>query len=490
MKVKILVAGLICSLSIVSYSNSVYAEENISFSDVSPNHWAYKAIEKLVNKYNFKLGYPDGTFKGNNNLSRYEVAALLVQVLEQMSGKKVEQVDINIMKDLGNDYSKELESPDDFNAKLQAMEDQLDMLEMETEKQSSALEAILDELPFTLSGDVGFRYQLITEKPGDFTNQVPQARISLSLDSKPLSNLDYGVKLISGHFNNPVNSWWKFADFFSGIPLNFQRFFITYKPVNNLELTLGKFREPFANSELFLDEELNPQGALETLRFRDVSPFLKELSFNAGEIIVNMDNVFGNTFSLNGNADLKMNLSDFIGLNIKAGYYHYIGESNIAQSNKIAAAKIMDPKITGNPNTNTLDNNGGYKTSFSILNGFGKVIFRISENFPLSISGDYLYNTGAIADNQAVQLSAKIGTIREPGNFFLGYNFKHLQKDANISFFVEDQLGGTDAQAHEGIFGIKIGPNTIISATLQAKNGIKVPGLTAYTFRTNLIQSF
>ncbi len=490
MKAKVLLVSLIFSLSTLSYSIPVKAENNVSFTDVSPNHWAYKAIEKLVSKYNFKLGYPDGTFKGNNNLTRYEVAALLAQVLDQMSGKKVEQVDINIIKEMGDEFSKEIQSPEGFNAKIQSLEDQLDLLGMETEKQSSALDALLDALPFTLSGDVGLRYQLNTVKPGDFTNQVPQARISLSLDSKPSGDLDYGVKLISGAMNNPVNSWWKFADFFSGIPLHFQRFFITYKPVNNFSITLGKFRDPFANSELFLSEQLNPQGAIETLTFKEISPVFKELSFNAGEIIVNMDPVFGNTFSLNGNADLKMNLSDFIGLNIKAGYHHYIGERNIALANKVAADKKLEPRIIGNGNTNSLDNAGGYKNSFGIINGFGKVIFRISENFPLSISGDYLNNVWAPADNQGFQISAKIGTVREPGNFFFGYNFKHLQKDANISYFVEDQLGGTDVQAHEGIFGIKICPDTIISATLQARNGIKVPGITAYTLRAHLIQSF
>jgi hypothetical protein len=273
MHAKVLLTGLLCSLNFVSYSLPVRAEENISLTDVSPDHWAYKAIENLIKKYNIKLGYPDSTFKGNRNMTRYEVAALLSQVLDQMSSRKVENVDIKIIKELGNEYSGEMGSPDSFNAKLQDLEDNLDLLEMETEKQGTVLEDLLEQLPFTLSGDVGLRYQLITKKPGDFSNQVPQARISLSLDSKPLNNFGYGLKLISGAMNNPVNSWWKFADFFAGIPLNFQRFFITYKPVNNFEITLGKFRDPFANSELFLDAELNPQGALETLKFTEMSSF-------------------------------------------------------------------------------------------------------------------------------------------------------------------------------------------------------------------------
>jgi hypothetical protein len=490
MKTKFLSAGLSLFLGLIPFSNSAIAAEGIPLSDVSPNHWAYTAIEKLINKYNLKLGYPDSTFRGNNNMTRYEVAALLVQVLDQLTSRKVVQEDIKILKDLGDDYSREMSDPEEYEAKLEAIEDEIDILEMEADKQATALENLMDQLPFTVSGDIAFRYFLVTEKPGDFSKQVPQARISLSVDSKPVNCFNYGVKLISGPMNNPVNPWWKFADFFAGIPLHFQRFFASYKPMDNLELTLGKFRDPFANSELFLSEDLNPQGALETLKFNEISPFLKGLTFNAGEYIINMDNVFGNSFLLNADADLKMDLSDFIGLNLKAGYHHYIGEQNIALANKIAAEKKLEPRIAGNPNTNTLDNNGVYKTSFGILNGFGKIVFRISENFPLSVSADYLNNVLAPADNQAFQISAKLGALRDPGNFFVGYNFKYLQKDANISYFVDELLEGTDAVAHEGLFGIKILPETIISATVQVKNGIKTAGEPVYTFRAHLIQGF
>lgn len=499
MKKRILFS-LVAQLCFLSVPFNSFAQNNVELTDVSETHWAYNAIEKLINKYNFKIGYPDKTFKGNKNLTRYEVASLLVQVLDQMDKKNLQTNDMNTIRDLGRDYSKEIdELKSKITNKLDAIEDQLDMLQSESEKNANNFEKFMSSLPFIISGDIGLRYQLNTQNLGqDFKNQVHQTRFSLSVDSKEVNPVGYGARILTGGANRVVNTWWKTADFFARLPVNLDRAFLIYRPANFFEFTLGKFRDPFANSELYMDEEISPQGSLQTFKFTDLSSVVKELSFTAGEYIISMDNsdipFIGNTFSLNGNADVKLNLTDFIGLNLRGGYYHYVGANNIAKANiapaTLTAGQVFEPKIVGNTNANTLDTNGNYKSNFNIANGFAKLIFRLSDRFPLSLSADYIYNLGATQDNQAYQLSARIGNTIEPGHFFLGYNFKHLQADASISLFVEDQLGSTNVQAQEGVFGIKLFQNTILSMTFQARNGIKVPGNTNYTFRTNFIQSF
>ena len=57
------------------------------FSDVSPRHWAYTALQSLVERYDCIEGFPDGTFRGDTSLTRYEFAAALnscLQVVEQL----------------------------------------------------------------------------------------------------------------------------------------------------------------------------------------------------------------------------------------------------------------------------------------------------------------------------------------------------------------------------------------------------------------------
>src|SRR5687767_2330298 len=52
--------------------------------DLSSNHWAYKAIESLVERYGVMAGFPDKTFKGTKNLTRYEMAAALYKVMTKV----------------------------------------------------------------------------------------------------------------------------------------------------------------------------------------------------------------------------------------------------------------------------------------------------------------------------------------------------------------------------------------------------------------------
>ncbi len=52
--------------------------------DVSPGEWAFEALRNLVERYGCIAGYPDGTFRGDRALTRYEFAAGLNACLQQI----------------------------------------------------------------------------------------------------------------------------------------------------------------------------------------------------------------------------------------------------------------------------------------------------------------------------------------------------------------------------------------------------------------------
>ncbi len=54
-------------------------------SDVQPTDWAFQALQSLVERYGCIAGYPDGTYKGNRALTRYEFAAGLNACLERVN---------------------------------------------------------------------------------------------------------------------------------------------------------------------------------------------------------------------------------------------------------------------------------------------------------------------------------------------------------------------------------------------------------------------
>lgn len=81
-------------------------------SDVMPSDWAFQALRNLVETYGCIQGYPDGTFKGNRSLTRYEFAAGLNSCLDVMavliSQSAVNPDDIAAIRRLQEEYQAEL----------------------------------------------------------------------------------------------------------------------------------------------------------------------------------------------------------------------------------------------------------------------------------------------------------------------------------------------------------------------------------------------
>ena len=55
------------------------------FSDVRPTDWAYQALSNLIERYGCVAGYPNGTFKGGQAMTRWEAAALLNACLDRVT---------------------------------------------------------------------------------------------------------------------------------------------------------------------------------------------------------------------------------------------------------------------------------------------------------------------------------------------------------------------------------------------------------------------
>lgn len=82
------------------------------FPDVNTKHWAADAVAQLAAK-GIVEGYPDGTFKGNRQATRWEVAMVIARLLakdEQMWATFATKEDAQALKQLLDEYAKELQS--------------------------------------------------------------------------------------------------------------------------------------------------------------------------------------------------------------------------------------------------------------------------------------------------------------------------------------------------------------------------------------------
>ncbi|QDZ41008.1 porin [Euhalothece natronophila Z-M001] len=100
--------------------------------DVSPDDWAFEALRNLVERYGCIAGYPDGTFRGNQAMTRYEFAAGLnacLQQIEQLiaADDQVTEEDLATLERLVQEFEAELTTlgtrVDDLEGRVGQLED-------------------------------------------------------------------------------------------------------------------------------------------------------------------------------------------------------------------------------------------------------------------------------------------------------------------------------------------------------------------------------
>jgi hypothetical protein len=134
------------------YSDALEQVTSVSqLSDVNPTDWAFQALQSLVERYGCIAGYPDGSFRGDRPITRYEFAAALNACLERItevfgSLDTVTQDDLDLI----------LRFQEDFAIELAELENRIDILEFRMGEleagQFSPTSKLLGEVIFGLNG--------------------------------------------------------------------------------------------------------------------------------------------------------------------------------------------------------------------------------------------------------------------------------------------------------------------------------------------------
>ncbi|HZO93814.1 MAG TPA: S-layer homology domain-containing protein [Candidatus Baltobacteraceae bacterium] len=101
------------------------------FSDVPANHWAYQAIQSLAAD-GLVEGYPDGKFKGDRPLTRYEMAVIVARVIAKLQANGAgyaSKADLDKLQKLMDALKDELDA---LGVRVTNLEDALDALDKRT----------------------------------------------------------------------------------------------------------------------------------------------------------------------------------------------------------------------------------------------------------------------------------------------------------------------------------------------------------------------
>ena len=139
------------------------------FSDVTPDSWAYQAVSQLANA-GIVNGYPDGTFKGQNNITRYEMAQMVAKAMANQDRANAEQQ--AMINRLADEFSNELNN---LGVRVARLEDRVGNVKV--------------------TGDARLRY-----KDAEHAKSKFDARARVQFNAKVNDRTDAVVRMTSGSF--------------------------------------------------------------------------------------------------------------------------------------------------------------------------------------------------------------------------------------------------------------------------------------------------
>ncbi|BAB76249.1 iron uptake porin [Anabaena sp. FACHB-709] len=215
------------------------------FSDVQPTDWAFQALQSLVERYGCIAGYPNGTYRGNRALTRYEFAAGLNACLDRVNELiATATADLVTKQDLATLQRLQ----EEFSAELATLRGRVDALEARTAEleanQFSTTTKLVGEAIFAVTDAFG-------ENTGDANNTVFQNRVRLGLQTSFTGRDVLTTRLAAGNAtgfdfrdnnNNSIGA--------SGQGL--QTFQVGSTGNNNVEIDRLTYEAPFGPAQVYL----------------------------------------------------------------------------------------------------------------------------------------------------------------------------------------------------------------------------------------------
>ena len=251
------------------------------FSDVTPDSWAYQAVSQLANA-GIVNGYPDGTFKGQNNITRYEMAQMVAKAMANQDRANAEQQ--AMINRLADEFSNELNN---LGVRVARLEDRVGNVKV--------------------TGDARLRYRDAEHAKSKF-----DARARVQFNAKVNDRTDAVVRLTSGNFELGNSTTGGNAD------AQIDRAYVNHKFGERVSLKAGRFNQviggglafdgTFDGAQLNVgNDKIMAQAAYGYMVSGDAAGLTKEE--NVTDLIVNVNGKVGKHAMVGGFYD-RINQDD------------------------------------------------------------------------------------------------------------------------------------------------------------------------------------
>jgi len=405
--------------------SSAYAQS--AYDDVPRDHWAYNALDYLTERGVLE-GYPDGFFKGDRTLTRYEFAQAVARLLDTLDQKDWGE-QINIMAEtLRAEFSDQLA---EINSKVDGMGNQINDLEgkvgdlegvvADTNSKVGALEEKINGLKPGPNWKGSFRYRWQFDQysdPNEFTGYVPREdrerfrqRIMFMLGYNKQINdaVEVAFRLKTNTGNDATSGNFTLGNDGRTADIFLDRAYVKYTPswfgyytnedckecTPKLDIYAGIYPNiTYDPHEMILDDDVNFQGVGVVYHFNKDFQILTTAS-------VVVENFGGADSSYDDDTylfatELKYNNLIWCGLDAWVGCYGWQNESSLPGS-----------YFTGNSlegfdfnNDGVVNGDDRFSSNFDTIKGGLQYTFQCTFNKPLALYGEYMINTQSNAEDR------------------------------------------------------------------------------------------
>jgi hypothetical protein len=341
--------------------------------------------------------------------------------------------------------------------------------------------------PIRFSGDLRFRAETFRNQGFDAVspdrNRL-RIRARLNLDGVIDKHFDWGLRLASGIFTDPISTNQTLTDTFERKPFALDRAFVRYDSKTDnigVQLVAGRFEPTFRRTQMVWDDDLNVEGASEAIYFKTKSALRQiklvgfELPFN--EVSGGKDGVL-----YGGQAQTDWQFSHVVSANVNIAYYDWNHPDQIvpllgAATNVVNGGITNGAGVTGNQNgalgtTNRLVRNAagtpiGFLAGFNLVDVLGNLTWQASGRFPVTLTFDYVHNaTGRVMDEKdAYWVGGQVGQTAEKGDWLFGYYFTRIEQDAVLVPFNFSDILASNSRAHMPTVAYQIANNVMFQWT-------------------------
>ncbi len=433
-------------------SNSIGQVTSVSqFSDVQPTDWAFQALQSLVERYGCIAGYPNGTYRGNRALTRYEFAAGLNACLDRVNELiATATADLVTKEDLATLQRLQ----EEFSAELATLRGRVDALEARTAEleanQFSTTTKLVGEAIFVLSEPFGNNAAIssatLRANPRAASrnldaNTTFSERIRLTLNSSFTGKDQLQIRLQAGNViaNNSPN-------------------------IGNASTGTNMSRLIFEN-----DTSNNLQAEKINYAFDLTSAVRVKVDANNGEFWENINNFSPNFASTSRGAISRYGRFSPIFRQGQGG-----AGATISLNPKGALSASVGYLAGGRNNTasNPLDRNGFFDGNYAAL---AQVAFKPTPRFNIGLTYARTYQNGVRTVN-GVTSGSGISMFESTGSSIANNPFGNVATSANhygveAAFKLTPKLvlngwyGYTDAEAQSG------GNSTVSGVPITVRNG-------------------